>query len=114
MASWLATAPPPTFSSALNPGGAADRRRRSAGGGHPGRLGRQPGRPRANDVFGRDVAVVPREQPFALARDIVAFLLDKRRTDAATRDLIEEEFRPTGVAAKYRALYQDLLARGDA
>ncbi len=73
-----------------------------------------PGGLELNDVFGRDVAIVPREQPFALARDIVAFLLDKRRTDAATRDVIEKEFRPNGVAAKYRALYQDLLSRAGA
>ena len=49
-----------------------------------------PGGLELNDVFGRDVAIVPREQPFALARDIVAFLLDKRRTDAATRDVDRE------------------------
>ncbi len=58
-----------------------------------------PGGLELNDVFGRDVAIVPREQPFALARDIVAFLLDKRRTDAATRDdRSRSEFRPNGVA----------------
>jgi glycosyltransferase involved in cell wall biosynthesis len=70
-----------------------------------------PGGLELNDVFGRDVAIVPREQPLTLARDIVAFLLDKRRTDGATREIIEREFRPNGVAAKYRTLYQNVLSR---
>ena len=41
-----------------------------------------------------------------LAQAIVSFLLDKRRTSQDTRDAIEREFRPKGVAAKYRALYR--------
>ena len=41
-----------------------------------------PGGVELNGVFGDDVAVVPREQPLALARAIVAFLDDKRRTTA--------------------------------
>ena len=65
-----------------------------------------PGGLELNDVFGRDVSIVAREQPLPLAQAIVAFLLEKRRTNQETRDAIEREFRPGGVAAKYRALYR--------
>jgi glycosyltransferase involved in cell wall biosynthesis len=68
-----------------------------------------PGGLELNDVFGRDVALVPREQPLPLARAIVEFLLDKRRTCEATRNAIEREFRPAGVAAKYEAIYRDVV-----
>jgi glycosyltransferase involved in cell wall biosynthesis len=73
-----------------------------------------PGGLELNDVFGRDVALVPREQPLPLARAIVEFLLEKRRTCAATRDAIEREFRPAGVAARYRDTYRETIARGQA
>ena len=61
-------------------------------------------------VFGRDVKIVPKEQPLPLARAIVEFLLQKRRTDHGTQHAIEREFRPAGVAAKYSALYQQVIA----
>jgi glycosyltransferase involved in cell wall biosynthesis len=70
-----------------------------------------PGGLELNDVFGRDVALVPREQPLPLARAIVEFLLDKRRTTAATHEIVERDFRPAGVASRYRALYDDVIAR---
>jgi phosphatidylinositol alpha-1,6-mannosyltransferase len=73
-----------------------------------------PGGLELNDVFGRDVAIVAREQPMPLARAIVAFLLEKRRTGRETRDTIEREFRPAGVAAKYRAVYHDVTTRAEA
>ena len=73
-----------------------------------------PGGLELNDVFGRDVSLVPREQPLPLAQAIVAFLLEKRRTNQDTRDAIEREFRPAGVAAKYRALYHDVTSRAGA
>ena len=44
-----------------------------------------PGGIELNDVFGPDVAVVPREQPIALGLAIARFLEDKRRTSASTR-----------------------------
>jgi phosphatidylinositol alpha-1,6-mannosyltransferase len=69
-----------------------------------------PGGVELNDVFGRDVALVPREQPLPLARAIAAFLDDKRRTTAATRETIERDFRPASVATRYRALYTGLVA----
>jgi glycosyltransferase involved in cell wall biosynthesis len=70
-----------------------------------------PGGLELNDVFGRDVALVGREQPIPLARAIVEFLLDKRRTDRTTQEIVERDFRPAGVAARYRALYRDVVAR---
>jgi phosphatidyl-myo-inositol dimannoside synthase len=73
-----------------------------------------PGGLELNDVFGRDVSIVSREQPMPLARAIVAFLLEKRRTGRETRDTIAREFRPQGVAAKYRAVYHDVITRAEA
>jgi phosphatidyl-myo-inositol dimannoside synthase len=69
-----------------------------------------PGGVELNDVFGPDVAIVPREQPMALARAIAHFLEHKRRTGSATRDAIEREFRPAAVAAHYRAIYEQAVA----
>lgn len=64
-----------------------------------------PGGLELNDVFGPDVAIVPREQPMALAAAIVHFLRNKRRTLAGTRQSIERSFRPAAVAAQYREVY---------
>src|SRR5262249_51864152 len=71
-----------------------------------------PGGLELNDVFGPDVAIVPREQPIALGQAIIRFLEDKRRTNASTRDTIEREFRASAVAARYRALYERAVAGG--
>jgi glycosyltransferase involved in cell wall biosynthesis len=73
-----------------------------------------PGGLELNDLFGRDVSLVAREQPIPLAKAVVEFLLDKRRTSQSTRDTIEREFRPEGVAARYRAIYEDVTSRTDA
>jgi glycosyltransferase involved in cell wall biosynthesis len=73
-----------------------------------------PGGLELNDLFGPDVALVPREQPLPLARAIVEFLLEKRRTSQATRETIEREFRKAGVAARYRAIYQRTMSGDDA
>jgi glycosyltransferase involved in cell wall biosynthesis len=70
-----------------------------------------PGGLELHEVFGRDVAIVPREKPIPLARAIDEFLLDKRRTSEGTRDAIEREFRPAGVAARYDAIYRDVIAQ---
>jgi len=69
-----------------------------------------PGGLELNDLFGRDVTVVPREQPLPLARAIVEFLLEKRRTSRATYETIERDFRKSGVAAHYRAIYERALS----
>lgn len=65
-----------------------------------------PGGMELNDTFGPDVAIVPREQPLALAGAISHFLEHKRRTLAGTRETIEREFRPAAVAAHYREIYE--------
>jgi glycosyltransferase involved in cell wall biosynthesis len=68
-----------------------------------------PGGLELNDLFGRDVSLVPREQPLPLARAIVGFLLEKRRTSATTQETLEREFRPAGVASRYRSVYGRVL-----
>jgi glycosyltransferase involved in cell wall biosynthesis len=69
-----------------------------------------PGGLELNDVFGPDVTIVPREQPMALAHAITHFLRHKRRTMKGTRETVEREFRPDAVAAKYRAVYEQVRA----
>lgn len=69
-----------------------------------------PGGLELNDVFGHDVAIVPREQPMQLAAAIDQFLQHKRRTQRATRSAIAREFSPAAVAAQYREVYEQVLA----
>ncbi|HXW07231.1 MAG TPA: glycosyltransferase [Vicinamibacterales bacterium] len=57
------------------------------------------------ELFGRDVAIVPREQPLRLARAIVEFFHHKRRAADVTAATIEREFRPHATVAAYRAVY---------
>jgi glycosyltransferase involved in cell wall biosynthesis len=64
-----------------------------------------PGGLELNDLFGPDVAIVPREQPIPLGAAIARFLDDKRRTLPSTRDIIDRSFRPEAVAAHYREIY---------
>jgi glycosyltransferase involved in cell wall biosynthesis len=73
-----------------------------------------PGGLELNGVFGPDVSIVPGEQPIALAKAIAAFLRDKRRTLAGTRDAIEREFRPAAVAAQYWSIYGELAGAREA
>ena len=70
-----------------------------------------PGGLELNDVFGTDVAIVPREQPMALASAVIHFLQNKRRTRPGTRDSIDRGFRPAAAAAHYRNIY--LRVKGD-
>jgi len=72
-----------------------------------------PGGLELHEVFGPDVAIVPREQPLSLAAAIVRFLEHKQRTSTSTRAVIDREFGQLAVATKYRALY-DAVAGGDA
>ncbi len=67
-----------------------------------------PGGLELNEIFGPDVTVVPRQQPVALAAAIVAFLKNKRRTLAGTRDTLDRLFRPAAVAAQYREVYEQV------
>jgi glycosyltransferase involved in cell wall biosynthesis len=68
-----------------------------------------PGGLELNGVFGPDVAIVPGEQPIALAKTITHFLQNKRRTRAGTREAIEREFRPQAVAKEYWEVYRELV-----
>ena len=67
-----------------------------------------PGGLELNDLFGPDVAIVPREHPLPLAAAIAQFLGNKRRTLGGTRETIEREFRPEAVAERYRAIYDEV------
>ena len=67
-----------------------------------------PGGLELNDLFGPDVAIVPREQALALAGAIVHFLKNPRRTLHGTRDAIERHFRPAAVAGQYGAIYEEV------
>lgn len=69
-----------------------------------------PGGLELHDLFGSDVAIVPREDPQALAAEITRFLERKRRTSGTTREIVEREFRPAAVAARYRAVYAQALS----
>ncbi len=68
-----------------------------------------PGGLELNGVFGPDVAIVPGEQPIALAKAITHFLQNKRRTLVGTREAIEREFRPQAVAKEYWDVYGELV-----
>jgi phosphatidylinositol alpha-1,6-mannosyltransferase len=67
-----------------------------------------PGGVELNAVFGPDVAIVPGEQPIALAKAITHFLQHKRRTLAGTDDVIAREFRPEAVARQYWRVYEQV------
>jgi glycosyltransferase involved in cell wall biosynthesis len=61
-------------------------------------------------LFGEDIAVVPRQQPEALAAAVSAFLQAPRRTCPATAARIAERFRLEGVVDRYLALYEQARA----
>lgn len=69
-----------------------------------------PGGLELHDLFGRDVSIVPREQPIALAAAITHHLRHKQRTSTSTRETVEREFRAPAVAARYRGLYEHAIA----
>jgi len=64
-----------------------------------------PGGLELNDLFGRDVEIVPRENAAALADAIRARLRDKRRTMPATAEIIARRFRAPSVAEQYWDVY---------
>jgi glycosyltransferase involved in cell wall biosynthesis len=68
-----------------------------------------PGGLELSDVFGDDVAVVPREQVEPLGDAIKGHLRRKRRTLPATRATIQQRFRPAAVASRYWAAYAAAL-----
>lgn len=67
-----------------------------------------PGGVELHALFGDDVAVVPRENVDALAYMLIRTLDARRRTDPDTDGVLEREFRPAAVAARFRAIYDQL------
>jgi glycosyltransferase involved in cell wall biosynthesis len=65
-----------------------------------------PGGVELNDLFGVDVATVPREDSQVLADAIVERLERKRRTRRETQDVLEREFRPEAVARRFSDIYK--------
>ena len=68
-----------------------------------------PGGLELHGLFGDDVRVVPGEDPEALARALLDRLAEGRRTGTATDDTVARLFRPPAVAARYRAIYDEVL-----
>jgi glycosyltransferase involved in cell wall biosynthesis len=75
-----------------------------------------PGGVELHALFGDDVQVVPREQPYPLARAVIEHLERKRRTRPESRDVLAREFRPAVVAERFRHTYEkaaeDAAGRG--
>ena len=71
-----------------------------------------PGGVELNEVFGPDVAIVPRENALALASAIAFFLENKQRTSARTQEVLEREFGQEPVASRYRAVYDQAAGAG--
>ena len=69
-----------------------------------------PGGVELGEIFGYDVAVVPRENPLALASAIVALLDQKRRVRESTRRILEQEFRPPAVERQFREIYNSVTS----
>lgn len=70
-----------------------------------------PGGVELHGVFGDDVAVVPKEQPAALATAISAALRQKRRTGPTTQAIVEQRFRAEAVARQYFDVYAEVTGR---
>jgi len=70
-----------------------------------------PGGVELHELFGDDVAVVPKERPEALAAAINMALRQKRRTLAATGTIVEQRFRADAVARQYFDVYAEVIGR---
>jgi glycosyltransferase involved in cell wall biosynthesis len=68
-----------------------------------------PGGVELGEIFGYDVAVVPKEQPLPLARAIITFLDEKRRTRESTAKIVAQEFRPAAVQRQFRDIYRAIV-----
>jgi glycosyltransferase involved in cell wall biosynthesis len=68
-----------------------------------------PGGVELREAFGDDVEVVPKRDPAALARAVLAFLEAPRRTRPRSDRVIEDRFRLPGVVDRYLALYREAL-----
>jgi len=71
-----------------------------------------PGGVELGRLFGEDVEVVPREDAAALASAIVAALRRDRRTGPETDLVLEREFRPSTVSARFSGIYRDVTRSG--
>jgi glycosyltransferase involved in cell wall biosynthesis len=60
-------------------------------------------------LFGDDVSVVPMKQSEALADAISAVLSRRHRVRATATEIIDREFRPRAVSARFREIYGRLL-----
>src|SRR5512146_2379504 len=69
-----------------------------------------PGGVELNDLFGIDVAVVPRENDVALAGAIVRVLEMKRRVRPETRRALARDFSASAVAAQFFAVYDSVMS----
>jgi glycosyltransferase involved in cell wall biosynthesis len=65
-----------------------------------------PGGVELGEIFGYDVTVVPKQNPMALARAIVATLDARRRVRESTIRIIEQEFRPPAVLRQFTDIYR--------
>ena len=65
---------------------------------HPGGL-------ELHDIFGDDVAVVPKRDAPALARALTEALRSGRRARSSTHDALARLFRPEAIATQYETLY---------
>ncbi len=73
-----------------------------------------PGGVELGALFRDDVSVVPKSDPEALARAILAALETPRRTGSATARTIADRFRLPGVVDRYLALYEEARASASA
>jgi glycosyltransferase involved in cell wall biosynthesis len=69
-----------------------------------------PGGLELREIFGADVAVVPKGDAAALARAVLDGLAHPGRTSEPTARRIAERFRVDGVADRYLGLYAEALA----
>jgi glycosyltransferase involved in cell wall biosynthesis len=69
-----------------------------------------PGGREIKELFPKDVRVVRRADPSALAEEILAALCQPQRSSSETLNRIEAEFRPDAAVEKYLSLYRQATA----
>ncbi len=67
-----------------------------------------------HSFFPADVALCPRENPAALASAVLAALETPRRASAEAAQVVRDRFSPAACAARYQAVYEDVVARRSA
>lgn len=70
-----------------------------------------PGGVELHEIFGDDVAVVPRRDAPALAQALLGALESRRRALPSTAGSLSRLFRPDAIAAQYESLYQRVKTR---